>query len=77
MSPRDRPAAARGRRPMVEVFISYGRKNRDLVEPIATRLEELGVEKWIDSGIPTGERYRKEIRGKRKDAKAVLVCWSP
>jgi hypothetical protein len=62
---------------MPEVFISYGRKNRDLVEPLATWLEKLGVVAWMDSGIQAGERYRREIRSQLKDAKAVVVCWTP
>ena len=62
---------------MSELFISYGRKNRDIVEPIVTLLKELGVVAWMDSGIQAGERYRREIRSQLKDAKAVLVCWSP
>jgi hypothetical protein len=62
---------------MAEVFISYGRKDADLVAPIKARLDELGVDTWIDRDIPTGERYRQVIRSKLKDAKAVIVCWSP
>ena len=62
---------------MPEVFISYGRKNRELVEPLAARLKELGVTCWMDSGIQAGDRYRREIRSQLKDAKAVLVCWTP
>jgi TIR domain len=58
---------------MSELFISYGRKNRDIVEPIVTLLKELGVVAWMDSGIQAGERYRREIRSQLKDAKAVLV----
>ncbi len=62
---------------MVDVFVSYARENRELVEPIAARLSELGVEVFIDQSPPTGAKFRQIIRAKLRDAKVVLVCWSP
>ena len=62
---------------MAEVFISYSQKERELVAPIAGRLAELGVEVWFDKEISAGESFGAVIRAKLKEAKAVLVCWSP
>lgn len=62
---------------MAEVFISYSQKERERVAPIAARLAELGVEAWFDREISAGESFGRVIREKLKEAKAVLVCWSP
>lgn len=62
---------------MVEVFISYKRELRSLVAPIAARLGELGVDVWFDFDLTSGERFAAVIHEKIKEAKAVLVCWSP
>ena len=62
---------------MVEVFISYSQKERGQVAPIAARLADLGVEAWFDKEISAGESFGAVIRAKLKEAKAVLVCWSP
>jgi 5,6,7,8-tetrahydromethanopterin hydro-lyase len=60
-----------------EVFISYSQRNRELVAPIARRLEELGVDAWFDREISAGESFGAVIRAKLKEAKAIVVCWSP
>jgi biotin carboxyl carrier protein len=62
---------------MAEVFISYSRKDVSLIEPIASRLAELGVNTWFDRDTPTGERYRSVLRTKLREARVILVCWSP
>jgi TIR domain-containing protein len=62
---------------VAEVFISYSQKNRELVAPIAARLAELGVDAWFDRKISAGESFGAVIRARLKEAKAVLVCWSP
>jgi hypothetical protein len=62
---------------MAEVFISYSQEVRPLVAPSAERLAELGVDAWFDREIPAGESFGAVIRARLKEAKAVLVCWSP
>ncbi len=62
---------------MAEVFISYSQKERALVAPIAARLADLGVEAWFDREISAGESFGAVIRARLKEAKAILVCWSP
>jgi TIR domain len=62
---------------MAEVFISYSQKDRALIAPFAGRLAELGVEAWFDREISAGESFGAVIRARLKEAKAILVCWSP
>lgn len=62
---------------MAEVFISYSQKDRALVAPIFARLTELGVDAWYDQDLPAGESFGAIIRARLKEAKAILVCWSP
>jgi len=62
---------------MAEVFISYSQKDRELVAPMAACLAELGVDVWFDREISSGERFGAIIRARLREAKAVLVCWSP
>ncbi len=61
---------------MAEVFISYARDDRKLVEPIAARLKELGVDIWFDISIESGEEFEVVIKAELSKAKAVLVCWT-
>ena len=70
-------SAARGGRPMAEVFISYCQNDRGLVAPISAALAELGVDAWFDREILAGESFGAVIRARLTEAKAVLVCWSP
>jgi hypothetical protein len=66
-----------GQRTVPEVFISYSQKDRELVAPVAARLSELGVDVWFDRDISAGESFGAVIRAKLKEAKAIIVCWSP
>lgn len=62
---------------MAEVFISYKRAERALVAPISAGFKELGVDAWFDMEISAGENFDTKIHEKLREAKAVLVCWSP
>ncbi|MGO9742391.1 MAG: TIR domain-containing protein, partial [Roseiarcus sp.] len=62
---------------MAEVFISYSQKDRARVAPISAGLQELGVDAWYDREISAGESFGAVIRARLKEAKAVIVCWSP
>jgi hypothetical protein len=61
---------------VADVFISYNKKERDAVAPIAARLSELGVDAWFDRRIPAGQSFGAHIRARLNEARAVLVCWS-
>jgi hypothetical protein len=61
---------------MADVFISYKREERALVERIALALQELGISVWFDAALLTGGAFHEEIEREVKAAKAVLVCWT-
>jgi hypothetical protein len=62
---------------MADVFISYSQKDRGRVAPVAKRLTELGVDAWFDLELSAGERFDAIIHERLREARAVLVCWSP
>lgn len=63
---------------MVDVFISYRRAQRGMVEPIKNKLESLGLSVFFDiHGIDGGADFPTVIDKNLKAAKAVLACWSP
>ncbi len=49
---------------MAEVFISYSRKDRARIAPIAAGLREIGVDVWYDSEISAGENFSAVIRAR-------------
>lgn len=61
----------------VDVFISYKRDERALVERIATRLKALNLSVWFDAHLSSGAAFDAEIDHHVRTAKCVLVCWSP
>jgi predicted MFS family arabinose efflux permease len=62
---------------VTDVFISYKREERPLVEQIAHALEDLGFEVWFDAGLTAGESFSDEINRVARLANVNLVCWSP
>ena len=62
---------------VAEVFVSYNQKNRALIEPIGARLAALGVNVWYDREIDPAEGFGAALRARLRQAKVVLVCWSP
>ena len=75
------PAAQSGRSSAssgpVDVFISYKRDERALVEGIARRLKALNLSVWFDADMRSGSTFDAEIDRHVRSAKCVLVCWSP
>lgn len=62
---------------MADVFISYPRSQRALVEPIKQRLEALGLSVFFDvHGIDGGAEFPDVIDRELRACKAVLSCWS-
>lgn len=61
---------------VVDVFISYKRDDRRRAARVAKKLQELGLEVWLDARIPSGTSFDTEIESALKSAKAVLVLWS-
>ena len=62
---------------MTDVFISYAREQRHLVEPLAAALEAQGYEVWWDSRLTAGQLFDDEILKQIEAAKALVVIWSP
>lgn len=61
---------------MADVFISYKREDRPLVERLAGALEQLGFEVWWDFDLLSGESFRQVIRAVIDRCRAVIVVWS-
>ena len=62
---------------MVEVFISYSRKDLEAVSQLAHHIEAEGYQVWWDAELPPHKSYGDVITGKIEDAKAAIVVWSP
>lgn len=61
---------------MADIFISYGRKDRKIVETIAARLQREGWTTWWDRSLSAGQRWDETIRRELAYARCVLVLWS-
>lgn len=60
-----------------EVFISYSRKDSDMVKAIYKQLQEAGIKCWLDEdGMYSGVSYKKVIVDAIKHVKAVLFMSS-
>ena len=47
---------------MGHIFISYSRRDTELVDSIVTRLEQAGIDGWIDrDDMETGRQWRAQI----------------
>ncbi|MFN7056725.1 SUMF1/EgtB/PvdO family nonheme iron enzyme [Hyphomonas sp.] len=63
---------------MVDVFISYARRQRHIAEPLKDRLVALGLDVFFDiEGIDGGSVFPDVITRALDSSKAVLTCWSP
>ena len=61
---------------MADVFISYSKMDRLLVEKLAADLEANGWSTWFDRGLTAGDAYRDEIAVELANARAVVVVWT-
>lgn len=62
---------------MADVFISYKREERGLVEKLAGALRGLGLTVWFDASLSAGETFSDQIDREAREAQTILVCWSP
>lgn len=62
---------------MVDVFVSYKREERERCEYIVRRLRALELDVWFDARLTSGMSFDREIETTLRDAKVVLVLWSP
>jgi len=61
---------------MADIFISYSREDRALIEPIADMLEKQGYKVWWDSVLNPGQQWDAEIKLQLNNASRVIVAWS-
>ena len=61
---------------MADIFISYSKKDRLLVEQLGGLLEELGFTVWWDAELIPAEEFREEIRRQIQATRAAIVIWS-
>ena len=63
--------------PLVDVFISYARKDQALARQLAETLEAEGFDVWWDSDIYAGAEWETLLMGTLAAAKAIVVLWTP
>src|SRR4051812_26551324 len=66
-----------GRVSGTDIFLSYARHDRATARTFAQCLAEEGFSVWWDASLHSGETFDEVIERKLKDAKAVVVLWSP
>ena len=60
-----------------DIFISYARTDRPAARIFAERFAEEGFSVWWDASLHSGETFDEVIEQRLRDAKAVVVLWSP
>lgn len=60
-----------------DIFLSYARRDRPTARVIAETLGNEGFSVWWDASLHSGETFDEVIERNLKDAKAVVVLWSP
>lgn len=61
---------------MADVFISYRRDDRAMVERLSSALRQLGFEVWWDFELLSGDSFRKVIRAVIDQCAVAVVLWS-
>jgi len=61
---------------MADVFLSYKREDKPLVEALANALEADGLSVWWDTDLPLGKSYAASISGALLEAKVVIPVWT-
>lgn len=61
---------------MTDIFLSYKREDKALVEALAKALEDEGLSVWWDSDLPLGKSYASSISSALTDAKVVIPVWT-
>lgn len=59
-----------------DVFISYKREDRPLVEPIVRLMKQLVIDTWIDAQLTAGEPFPERINLQVESCRAHIVAWS-
>jgi hypothetical protein len=59
-----------------DVFISYTKKDRALVDALAIEIEKAGYSVWYDRELNPAQQFRETIMRRIVSAKAVVVLWT-
>ncbi|GAA4723852.1 TIR domain-containing protein [Sphingomonas lutea] len=60
-----------------DIFLSYARSDRAVARTFAEALTEEGFSVWWDASLHSGETFDEVIEKNLREAKAVVVLWSP
>ena len=60
-----------------DIFVSYARQDRPTARLFAESLADEGFGVWWDASLHSGETFDEVIERRLRDAKAVVVLWSP
>jgi len=60
-----------------DIFLSYARQDQATARMFAECLGEEGFSVWWDASLRSGETFDEVIERQLRDAKAVVVLWSP
>ena len=60
-----------------DIFLSYARQDRGTARLVADGLVAEGFTVWWDASLRSGETFDEVIERNLRDAKAVVVLWSP
>jgi hypothetical protein len=60
-----------------DIFLSYARQDRSTARLFADGLVAEGFTVWWDASLRSGETFDEVIERNLRDAKAVVVLWSP
>ena len=61
---------------MTDIFLSYKREDKALVEALAKALEDEGLSVWWDTELPLGKNYASSISSALTEAKVVIPVWT-
>jgi TIR domain/FHA domain len=60
-----------------DIFLSYARTDRAAARMFAEAFADEGFSVWWDASLHSGETFDEVIEQRLRDAKAVVVLWSP
>jgi WD40 repeat protein len=60
-----------------DAFISHSHENQDFAARLRAALREAGKEAWVDSDIPSGDRWEERIRGAIETSDSFIFVISP
>ena len=63
-------------KPMVDIFLSYAKEDRDVARRVATLLGNAGWVVWWDRRIPAGRTWRSVLEEALQDMRCMVVLWS-